>query len=61
MRAPKRYIRDGQNPFEFFIDWEFKRKFRFSKNSVMFGILPLEGGLARTNNHGLSPVSQYLL
>jgi len=52
MRAPKRYIRDGQNPFEFFNDWEFER-FRFSKNSIMFGILSLiKEGLARTNNRG---------
>jgi len=55
--VPKRYIRDGQNPFEFFNDWEFKRRFRFSKNSVMFGILPLlEEGLARTNNNACNNV-----
>lgn len=30
MRAPKRYIRDGQNPFDFHNEWEFKRRFRFS-------------------------------
>lgn len=54
MRAPKRYIRDGQNPFDFHNEWEFKRRFRFSKHSVMFGILPLiEEGLARINNRGL--------
>jgi len=41
MRAPKRYFRDYQNPFEAYTEWEFKRRFRFSKNSVRFGILPL--------------------
>jgi len=64
VRVPKRYIRDGQNPFEFFNDWEFKRRFRFSKNSIMFGIFPLiEEGLAKTNNRGLpiSPIIQLLI
>lgn len=64
MRAPKRYFRDYQNPFEFYNDKEFKRRFRFSKNSVMFGILPLiEEGLARINNRGLpiSPIIQLLI
>jgi len=64
MRVPKRYIRDGQNPLEFFNDWEFKRRFRFCKNSVMFGILPLiEEGLTKTNNRGLPipPVMQLLI
>src|SRR5580765_4273475 len=62
MRAPKRYLRDYQNPFEFYSEWEFKRRFRFSKNSVMFGILPLVG-LARINNRGLpiSPILQLLI
>lgn len=41
MHAPKRYIRDGQNPFDFYNEWEFKRRFQFSKHSVIFGILPL--------------------
>lgn len=41
IRAPKRYLRDYQNPFEFYSEWEFKRRFRFSKNSVILGILSL--------------------
>nr|XP_012231350.1 PREDICTED: uncharacterized protein LOC105677354 [Linepithema humile] len=50
-RAPKRYLRDFQNPFEFYSEIEFKRRFRFSKNSVLFGIFPLiEQGLAKINN-----------
>ncbi|KYN19485.1 hypothetical protein ALC57_08178 [Trachymyrmex cornetzi] len=64
IRAPKRYLRDYQNPFEFYSEWEFKRRFRFSKNSIMFGILPLvEEGLAKINNRGLpiSPVLQLLI
>lgn len=64
VRVVKRYIRDGQNPFEFYNEWEFKRRFRFSKQSVMFGILPLiEGGLRKINNRGLpiSPMLQLLV
>jgi len=64
IRAPKRCIRDNQNPFEFFNEWEFKRRFRFSKNSVMFGTLSLiEKRLAKMNNRGLSisPVIQLLI
>ena len=32
IRAPKRYIRDTQNPFEVYCDDEFRRRFRFSKD-----------------------------
>ncbi|XP_071579088.1 putative nuclease HARBI1 [Temnothorax nylanderi] len=64
MRAPKRYLRDYPNPFEVYSEWDFKRRFRFSKNSVMFGILPLvEKRLAKINNRGLpiSPILQLLI
>ncbi|XP_071576506.1 putative nuclease HARBI1 [Temnothorax nylanderi] len=64
MRAPKRYLRDYQNPFEVYSEWEFKRRFRFFKNSVTFGILPLvKEGLAKINNRGLpiSPILQLLI
>lgn len=56
--APKRYIRDLQNPFEFRNNVEFKR--RFSKNSILEGILPkIEEALRKPNNRGL-PISPYL-
>lgn len=64
MHCPKRYIRDDKNPFNIWNEIEFKRRFRFSKESVMFGILPLiEEGLAKINNRGLpvSPVLQLLI
>lgn len=64
VRIGKRYIRDGQNPFEFYNEQEFKRRFRFSKHSVMFGILPLiEDRLTKANNRGLpiTPVLQLLI
>ena len=54
MRAPKRYIRDWIDPFEVYYNREFKRRFRFNKNTILHGILPLiEEGLARNNNRGL--------
>lgn len=64
VRAPKRYIRDLQNPFEFYNNVEFKRRFRFSKNSILEGILPrIEEALQKPNNRGLPipPVFQLLI
>lgn len=64
IRVPKRYIRDAENPFDLYNEWEFKRRFRFTKDSVMFGILPLiEEGLAKVNNRGLPipPIIQLLV
>lgn len=63
LRAPKRYIRDWIDPFEVYTNREFKRRFRFYKNSVLYGILPkIEETLARVNNRGLPvpPVFQLL-
>lgn len=60
----KKYFRDGQNPLEFYNEKEFKKRFRFSKQSVLFGILPLiEEGLRKQNNRGLpiSPILQLLI
>lgn len=60
----RRYIRDAQDPFEFYDDTEFQRRYRFSKESVMYGILPkIEEGIARVNNRGLpiAPVLQLLI
>ena len=53
-RPVKRYIRDGQNPFEFYEEDEFKKRFRFNKESVLHGILPkIIEPLTKTNNRGL--------
>lgn len=63
-RVRKRYIRDRQNPFEFYNDLQFKRRYRFDKNSILHGILPkIEEGLAKINNRGLPipPVMQLLI
>jgi len=64
LRAPKKYIRDWVNPFEFYSNREFKRRFRFNKESVLYGILPkIEERLANINNRGLPvpPVFQILI
>lgn len=63
MRMPRRYIRDAENPFELYDELDFKRRFRFSKESILHGILPIiEDHLTRINNRGLpvSPVIQLL-
>lgn len=64
VRIPKRYIHNGENPFEFYNDIEFKRRFRFSKESILYGILPkIEENLTKINNRGLpiSPAMQLLI
>ena len=54
IRIPKRYIRDGQDPFEIYSNVEFNKRYRFDKNNVKYRILPeIEQGLAKTNNRGL--------
>jgi len=35
VRAPKRYIRDWIDPFQFYSNKEFKKRFRFNKNTVV--------------------------
>nr|XP_046487995.1 putative nuclease HARBI1 [Neodiprion pinetum] len=60
----RRYIRDAQDLFEFYDETEFQRRYRFTKESVMYGILPkIEEGIARINNRGLpiAPVLQLLI
>lgn len=63
-RVRKRYIRDGQNPFEFYNNLQFKKRYRFNKDSILYGILPkIEEGLAKINNRSLPipPVIQLLI
>lgn len=53
-RVQKRYSRNGLNPFEFYNDMEFKKRYRFNKESVLHGILPkIEEGIGKINNRGL--------
>ena len=53
-RVVRRYIRDVQNPFEYYDEDEFKRRFRFNKDLVLYRILPkIIGELAKINKRGL--------
>lgn len=53
-RAPKRYIRDLENPLEAFDDIEFQRRYRFRKNCVTDVLLPLvQHQLDKNSNRGL--------
>ncbi|XP_069705672.1 putative nuclease HARBI1 [Periplaneta americana] len=64
IRAPKRYLRNVMNPFQFYNDIEFKRRFRFHKRTVLDLILPkIERTLAKPNQRGLPvpPVLQLLI
>ena len=61
--APKRYLRNVMDPFEFFNETEFKKRFRFNKDSVLHVILPkVEIALSKPNNRGLPvpPILQLL-
>ncbi|XP_043470202.1 putative nuclease HARBI1 [Leptopilina heterotoma] len=59
IRRAKRYIRDAENPFEI-DEWDFQRRYRFTKDSVLFGILPeIQAGLIKHNNRGL-PIAPQL-
>ncbi|CAD6242562.1 GSCOCG00009513001-RA-CDS, partial [Cotesia congregata] len=57
-------IRDVQDPFDFYSEIEFKQRYRFDKDSVKFGILPLiEQNLCKVNKRGLPipPIFQLLI
>jgi hypothetical protein len=62
----RRYIRDAENPMEFYDNEEFRRRFRFSKNTVHLVLMPLvfnNQQLSGSNNRGLPipPIFQLLL
>lgn len=64
VNLPKRYLRDGSNPFEYFYEEAFGCRFRFSKECIMYRLLPIiEEDLQKVNNRGLpvSPVLQLLM
>lgn len=61
LRLQKRYIRDQNDPFQFYSDKGFKRRYRFEKNNVRYGVLLfLEEHLGKANHRGLpiAPVLQ---
>jgi len=63
----KQYIRDAMNPFAHYHEEEFHKNFiryRFSKNAIMHGLLPLViDGLTKPDMRGLpiKPVLQLLI
>jgi len=64
IRYEKRYIRDMINPFTAYLEHEFHTRYRFSKHSVMHGLLPLVmDGLRKPDRRGLpiEPVFQLLI
>lgn len=63
-RLRKRYVRDARNPFEWWADHEFVRRYRFSKDAVMHLLLPqIEPTLLKQSSRGLpiAPVRKLLL
>ncbi|XP_069704252.1 putative nuclease HARBI1 [Periplaneta americana] len=58
----KRYIRDKDNPMEFYNDIEFKKRFRFDKETVLEIAHLFEDRLTKLNNRGLPvpPIIQLL-
>lgn len=64
LRLAKRYIRDWENPMEFFEDVPFRKRYRFNKGAIIEILLPLVNDkLRRFNNRGLpiSPLMQLLI
>lgn len=61
VRVPKRYIRnEDDNPMRFYTDHEFKKRYRFSKETVQHIILPLLDNIQYINRRGL-PVSPLMM
>lgn len=59
-RLPKRYIRDMQDPFDFYENSEFSRRFRIKKENVRNVLLPLvSDALEKATQKGL-PVPPHL-
>jgi hypothetical protein len=51
--VPRRYIRDADNPLVYYNDNEFRRRYRFYKESVLNILIPL------VMIHQISEVSRY--
>lgn len=63
-RISKRYLRDNDNPLEFWSAEEFRERYRFNKETVIDTIVPLvQEELVKTNNRGLpiTPLLQVLI
>lgn len=54
IRLPKKYIRDATNPLEFYSNKEFKKRYRFEKQTIINCVMPLINWPEFINNRGLS-------
>ena len=61
-QLPRRYLRDGENPVEFYNDDQFFKRYRFTKNTVVESILPLVHFREQRTQRGLPipPILQIL-
>ena len=61
-QLPRRYIRDADNPLEFYNENQFVKRYRFSKNTVSESILPLVQFRKQRTQRGLPlpPILQIL-
>lgn len=60
IRVPKRYVRDAENPLEWYSNEEFIMRYRFTKNTVTDLIYPLVEWPEIINNRGL-PIPPILM
>ena len=64
LRVTKRYLRDWENPMEFYNEEEFRMRFRFHKQTVLDSLLPIVvEDLSKVNNRGLPlpPLTKLLI
>uniref|UniRef100_A0A6P7HB24 Uncharacterized protein LOC114348516 n=1 Tax=Diabrotica virgifera virgifera TaxID=50390 RepID=A0A6P7HB24_DIAVI len=54
LQVPRRYIRDMQNPLQFYSDNEFRKRYRFRKQTVIEIMLPvIYDEMVKINRRGL--------
>jgi hypothetical protein len=53
IRAPKKYIRDASNPIEDMDDFNFKKRYRFTKETIMHVLRLFLDDLIKPYNRGL--------
>lgn len=59
----RRYLRDAENPLEFYNHEQFQKRFRFTKETVIEVLLPTIGLVPKKTNTGLPilPIYQLLI
>ncbi|PSN35954.1 hypothetical protein C0J52_24025 [Blattella germanica] len=60
---PRHFVRDVQNPMEVYRETEFKKRFRFDKNTVMDILVMIQDDMIKENRRGLPvpPIIQLLV